>query len=100
MHLGDVAMFACDIDGEPKPHVRWFKDEMEINTDHVNYRIHQDGYLEISSVQFSDFGRYKCIASSGTREKTSRSATLSQDSDVGEYVTTEQHVIPNINESK
>ena len=38
VHLGDVAMFACHIEGAPKPHVRWYKDEMEINTEHVNYR--------------------------------------------------------------
>ena len=83
VHLGDVAVFACDIDGEPKPVVRWFKDDQPLDTDHVNYRIHTDGYLEISSVQFSDFGRYKCTAENIDKAKTSRVASLTQDSDVG-----------------
>ncbi len=38
VHLGDVAMFACHIGGAPKPDVKWYKDELEIDTEHVNYR--------------------------------------------------------------
>ncbi len=45
-------------------------------------RIHQDGTLEISSVQFSDFGRYKCKAENIDRARTSKVADLTQNGDI------------------
>ena len=87
LHLEDIAMLACDIDGAPMPNVRWFKDEREItvDSDSVNYLIHKDGVLEISRVQFADFGQYKCRAENIEQARTSRYATLTQNSDTCKY---------------
>ena len=86
MHLGDTAVFRCSIEGQPKPVVRWQKDERAVVIDNVSYLLHEDGTLEIRSVQFSDFGRYTCEAENVERSRTSRTATLSQNSDVSKYL--------------
>ena len=77
-------MFFCVIEGIPKASVRWYKDDVLIGPDNANYFIHMDNVLEISSVQFSDFGRYKCRAESMKRTRASENALLTQDSDVCE----------------
>ena len=51
----------------------------------LRFRIHQDGTLEISSVQFSDFGRYKCKVENIDRARTSKVADLTQNSDICKY---------------
>lgn len=86
IHLGDTAMFACRIGGAPTPTVRWFRDELEIDPYDVNYDIHEDGVLEISSVQFTQLGRYKCKAENSDRSRTSRVAILQQNSDTCKFI--------------
>lgn len=83
VHLRDTAMFACDIGGAPPPTVHWYKDELEIDTQNVNYHIHFGGVLEIRSVQFAEFGRYRCKAENPERSRLSEVAELTQDSNVG-----------------
>lgn len=79
-------MFPCQIKGLPTPDVRWFKDDVELEgLTHSNYLIHFDNVLELRSVQFSDFGRYKCKASNKDRIKFSRIAHLTQDSDASKW---------------
>lgn len=79
-------MFPCQIKGLPTPDVRWFKDDVELEgPTHSNYLIHFDNVLELRSVQFSDFGRYKCKALNKDRVKLSRTAHLTQDSDAGKW---------------
>ena len=85
VHLGDTAMFSCAIEGIPKPSIRWYKDDVLIGPEDSNYYIHMDGVLEISSVQFSDFGRYKCRSGSMKRSRVSENVLLTQDSDVCEW---------------
>jgi len=59
-YLGDVVMFSCKIAGVPRPSIVWVKDDYEISTSNTNFVVHQeDGILEIRSVQFPDFGRYR-----------------------------------------
>ena len=78
-------MLACEIDGAPKVSVHWYKANHLLDTGHVNYRVHEDGVLEISSVQASDFGRYKCQATNTGDSKTSPDAYLREESDTGNY---------------
>lgn len=90
VHLGDGVMFSCQINGLPVPEVRWFKDDVELETKHSNYVLHVDNVLELQNVHFSDFGRYKCRASNKDRTKMSRVGILTQDVDA----TTYQGVLP------
>ena len=79
-------MFACNIEGAPKPTVRWYRGEMELSEkQNINYRFHTDGVLEISNVQFTDLGRYKCKVENVERSRTSETASLIQNSDTSKY---------------
>ena len=77
-------MFSCGIEGVPEPSIRWFKDDALIDSEDADHMTHMDGVLEISSVQFSDFGRYKCRTESMKRTRVSENVALTQDSDVCE----------------
>ena len=62
-YLGDVVMLSCKIGGIPHPSITWLKDDREISTASANFVLHEeDGILEIRSVQFPDFGRYRYAA--------------------------------------
>jgi len=62
VYMGDVVMFSCKLAGIPRPSVVWLKDDHEISTSNANFVLHdEDGILEIRSVQFTDFGRYRCV---------------------------------------
>ena len=69
----------------PRPSVKWFKDDTELDLQNTNYFVHVDSLLEIRNVQFSDFGKYKCKASNEERTKFSRIAQLTQDSNVCKF---------------
>jgi hypothetical protein len=85
VHLGDVAMLPCMMEGVPTPSVRWYKDDQQLHPDlSSSYIVHADGMLEIQRVQFVDFGRYKCRVENVERSKMSEEAELSQDSNPGE----------------
>jgi len=61
-YMGDVVMFSCKIDGIPHPTIVWLKDDREISASSANFMIHkEEGILEIRTVQFTDFGRYRCV---------------------------------------
>jgi hypothetical protein len=93
--LGDVAVFVCRIGGAPWPRIRWFKNDSEIgnaneNADQVGgqgqgpqyvvHAAHGEAMLEISSVQSTDVGRYRCVADNGAeQQRYSRFALLTLD---------------------
>ena len=61
-YMGDVAMFFCKIAGIPRPSIIWLKDDHEISTSSANFVIHAEyGVLEIRSIRFTDFGRYRYV---------------------------------------
>ena len=79
MNLEDVALFQCLIDGAPTPTVQWFKEDVEITSSSSNnYVFHERGVLEVSKVEFADFGRYKCRVTNSEKSRTSRHANLDQ----------------------
>jgi len=66
-YMGDVVMFACKIGGILRPSITWLKDDHEISVASTNFVVHEEnGILEIRSVQFTDFGRYRCVNRMGT----------------------------------
>jgi|SRR6218665_183501 len=86
VYLGDMVMLPCLINGEPKPNVQWFKDEKEVDLQNLNFLLHPgDGILEIRSLQFPNYGRYKCKRTNGERSKYSATALLIQNTDVGRF---------------
>ncbi|KAL5020555.1 hypothetical protein ScPMuIL_003447 [Solemya velum] len=81
IYLHDTAMFECRLPGVPSPNITWYKDEEQIATS-TRIRTYTEGVLEIMTVQFSDFGSYKCIVENIERARTSRVATLQQNPNV------------------
>src|SRR6218665_2303457 len=60
LHVGDVAMLPCSVADPVHPVVRWFRYDEKLNPGNGRYHLHDDGVLEILSLQSSDFGNYKC----------------------------------------
>ena len=85
VYLGDVAVFECRIGGQPRPSVRWLRDDHVLDTDSQGYKLHLDGTLEISIVHFQDFARYKCEVENVDRSRSSREAVLQQNANISEW---------------
>ncbi|XP_053562668.1 neurofascin [Bombina bombina] len=64
----------CPFFGSPIPTLRWFKNGQGSNLDGGNYRVHENGTLEIISVRKEDQGKYTCVATNilGKAENTVR----------------------------
>nr|XP_033773477.1 neurofascin isoform X2 [Geotrypetes seraphini] len=52
----------CPFFGSPIPMLRWFKNGQGSNLDGGNYRVHENGSLEMNSTQKEDQGIYTCVA--------------------------------------
>ncbi|XP_078349358.1 contactin-3-like [Oculina patagonica] len=71
--VGDSVWFHCVATGSPKPRVTWLKhDQGGRPLDEEKYKAHENGSLNIRDVQFSDRGRYFCIAATNVdlKQKT------------------------------
>ncbi|XP_075052193.1 neurofascin isoform X4 [Mixophyes fleayi] len=64
----------CPFFGSPIPTLRWFKNGQGSNLDGGNYRVHENGTLEINVVRKEDQGKYTCVATNilGNAENTVR----------------------------
>ncbi|XP_063811302.1 neurofascin isoform X11 [Pseudophryne corroboree] len=64
----------CPYFGSPIPTLRWFKNGQGSNLDGGNYRVHENGTLEINVVRKEDQGKYTCVATNilGNAENTVR----------------------------
>lgn len=56
--------------GNPKPRIRWFKNNRVISVNRGKYRQLPDGSLLIRSVQAMDSGRYMCVGDNGVGVKS------------------------------
>ncbi|XP_049626548.1 neurofascin isoform X6 [Suncus etruscus] len=52
----------CPFFGSPIPTLRWFKNGQGSNLDGGNYRVHENGSLEIERTRQEDQGIYTCVA--------------------------------------
>lgn len=71
--VGDSVWFHCVATGSPKPRITWLKhDQGGRPLDQEKYKAHRNGSLNIRDVQFSDRGRYFCIAATNVdlKQKT------------------------------
>ena len=77
---GQDVVFHCLVEGNPKPRVRWMKNEEELNVT-ANPRlgsaiINETHILTIADVHLIDAGQYRCLASNRVAQTTSSAATL------------------------
>ena len=73
----DVTLY-CNATGVPKPSITWQKDNLTINPS-ADFRISisQDGtQLNITNLNRTDIGEYKCVANNSEGSNTSTPATL------------------------
>ncbi|XP_068125710.1 neurofascin isoform X16 [Hyperolius riggenbachi] len=64
----------CPFFGSPIPTLRWFKNGQSSKLDGGNYRVHENGTLEINIVRKEDQGKYTCVATNilGSADNTVR----------------------------
>lgn len=77
---GQDVVFYCLVEGNPKPRVRWTKNEEEFNVT-ANPRlssaiINETHTLAITDVHLTDAGQYRCLANNSVAQTTSSAATL------------------------
>ncbi|XP_019622379.1 PREDICTED: neogenin-like isoform X7 [Branchiostoma belcheri] len=85
VHMEENLRLECRIQGSPKPDIRWLKDGKDIEHDLFEPYIQAErgitilpsGALEIAYVQYTDAGRYKCVAANPARERESAEAAVS-----------------------
>lgn len=77
---GDDVVFQCVVEGNPKPSVRWTKNEEELNitaNSRLNPAARNNTYnLTITDVQPTDAGQYRCLASNSVGQTTSSAGKL------------------------
>ena len=74
--LGQTARFGCSAQGIPPPAVSWFKDDRPLALDRSRMTVLPSGSLEISDIQPSDEGVYRCNVSNVDRSAASSSGRL------------------------
>ena len=75
---GENAFLSCNVTGNPKPAVSWYKDDTKINAGaDSRVGISEDGtQLTITNVSINDDGQYTCVANNSLGNSTSNPATL------------------------
>ena len=79
---GEKAVLECAASGNPKPQIRWMRDNQLIAIDTVHVMQWQNGTLVIDDVRETDAGNYTCEANNGMEVAPRRSVLLSV---LGEY---------------
>nr|XP_061790885.1 hemicentin-1-like [Nerophis lumbriciformis] len=60
----------CEASGNPVPEISWLKDGKDIMPDRHHQILYHGRYLQISSVQVADTGRYSCLASNNAGDRS------------------------------
>lgn len=82
---GQTAHFSCMLNGPLKYDINWLKDERKLVLDETRMVIMPSGSLEIDEVLLSDYGSYRCNATSMGLHKLSNKAILTIDTESGKY---------------
>lgn len=65
---GSCVLIDCNVTGEPFPSVQWFNshgEKLDTDTYGGKWWLLDNGVLNISGIEFSDRGKYTCVASNG-----------------------------------
>lgn len=68
MQKGDNGLFKCPFEGSPPPVLKYYHNNVSINTSSPRYKIYPDGTLIIVNVTTSDEGSYYCKIASNYNE--------------------------------
>ncbi|XP_033839757.1 microfibrillar-associated protein 3-like [Periophthalmus magnuspinnatus] len=86
---GNCVLIDCNFTGEPFPNVRWFNSHgARLDTDNGGkWWLLDNGVLNISDIEFSDRGKYTCVASNvhGTSNCTVTLRVVFTNGDMGVY---------------
>ncbi|XP_029918852.1 immunoglobulin superfamily DCC subclass member 3 [Myripristis murdjan] len=73
---GGVARFQCQINGIPEANITWERDRTALSTSNSRYTLLPMGILQVTGVQQTDAGIYRCVASNIANTRYSREAVL------------------------
>uniref|UniRef100_M4AS98 Ig-like domain-containing protein n=1 Tax=Xiphophorus maculatus TaxID=8083 RepID=M4AS98_XIPMA len=74
---GGVARLSCQVNGIPEANITWQKDRLPLSTANPRYTLLPNGVLQVTAVQRSDGGLFRCVASNVANTRYSREAQLS-----------------------
>ncbi|XP_043972593.1 immunoglobulin superfamily DCC subclass member 3-like isoform X1 [Gambusia affinis] len=74
---GGVARLSCQVNGIPEANITWQKDRLPLSTADPRYTLLPNGVLQVTAVQRSDGGLFRCVASNMANTRYSREARLS-----------------------
>ncbi|XP_029435627.1 immunoglobulin superfamily DCC subclass member 3-like [Rhinatrema bivittatum] len=74
---GGVARFQCLIHGVPEAVITWERNRITLQTDDYRLTLLPAGVLQITGVQHTDKGMYRCVASNTANTRYSQEAQLS-----------------------
>lgn len=87
---GSCVLIDCNVTGEPFPSVQWFNshgERLDTDSDGGRWWLLDNGVLNISGIEFSDRGKYTCMASNahGTSNCTITLRVVFTNGDMGVY---------------
>ncbi|XP_054916239.1 microfibrillar-associated protein 3-like [Poeciliopsis prolifica] len=87
---GSCALIDCNVTGDPFPNVEWFNshgERLDTQTGGGKWWLLENGVLNITSIEFSDRGKYTCMAANvhGTANGTVTLRVVFTNGDMGVY---------------
>uniref|UniRef100_A0A3Q4BAG9 Uncharacterized protein n=1 Tax=Mola mola TaxID=94237 RepID=A0A3Q4BAG9_MOLML len=74
---GGVARLTCRINGIPEANITWQRDRCPLSAEDPRYTLLPNGVLQITAVQRTDGGLFRCVASNIANTRFSHEAQLS-----------------------
>ncbi|XP_070767820.1 immunoglobulin superfamily DCC subclass member 3-like [Enoplosus armatus] len=74
---GGVARLTCQVNGIPEANITWQRDRRPLSTEDPRYTLLPNGVLQITGVQQTDGGLFRCVASNIANTRYSHEAQLS-----------------------
>ncbi|XP_075995005.1 immunoglobulin superfamily DCC subclass member 3 [Genypterus blacodes] len=75
--VGGVARLTCQVNGIPEANIAWERDRRPLTAEDPRYTLLPNGVLQITGVQRTDSGLYRCVATNTANTRYSHEAQLS-----------------------